>query len=721
MASDGSGHEQAPGSLWSEPGTLLEHVRVAVFGIDEDDRICFWGPGARDLFGHDPQGALTRPAGILLAEPGPATTGPAATGPAAGAPVSLADRGRAHGYWRGRLRARHRDGTHFDCGFRVFPVTGTGGSTVVMALASRSDQLDRVKTNLAFLDSLFETCPIGLVMLDEDLRYVHLNQALADMDAMPIEEHLGRRIGDIMITSDDGAYLRMLREVEREGRPVVGALVGVRTPGRPDRDQVRSVSFFPLSGTAGSRTGLGGLLVDVTDRERAIGEAAAGRQRLALLNRAAATIGTTLDVHVTAGELVRAAVPGFADASVVEIVEWRDEQEVFDPRRPLRTRRIASGTSLPPPATELVGGLEHVTYPPGSSVHHMLETGGVVSVPVNDDFVTRTVIHQDRARLLRDSGLTCLLIAPLVARDTVQGLAMFGRSAARPAFTDQDLGLAAELASRAALCLDNARLYSRVQHIALTLQRALLPSALAVNPCAEVAHRYVPGSHLTEVGGDWYDVIGLPGGRIALVVGDVMGHGVPAAAAMGRLRITAKALARHNQEPGELLAELDACAQEAGIELATCLYLQYDPATGRARIASAGHPPPLVRDPRGTVETIDDVLGVPLGVGGRPFATTETELPDGAVVALYTDGLIEARGRDIDEGLEAVRAELRGDCSDLEATADRMLAGLLPGPPDDDTVLVLARVHRRHDTAREPGSGRGAVTGCSDRAGEGPR
>ncbi|OEJ28507.1 protein kinase [Streptomyces agglomeratus] len=687
MPSDRSEDERVPGPLRSEPGTLLEHVRVAVLGIDEHDRICYWGPGAQDLFGHAPAEALAGPADILLADAPPR---------APGAPLPLAERGRTLGYWRGRMRARHRDGTVFDCGFRVFPVTGVGGASVVMALASRSDQLDRVKTNLAFLDSLFETCPIGLVMLDEDLRYVHLNQALADMDGLSIAEHLGRRMDEIMITSDDGEYRRMLREVAQEGRPVVGALVGVRTPGRPDRDQVRSVSFFPLSGAAGSRPGLGGLLVDVTDREQAIMEATAGRRRLALLNHAAATIGTTLDVNVTARELVDAAVPDFADASVVEVVQWMDEPEVFDPERPLITRRIASGTTLPPPATELVSGLEQVTYPPGSAIHRMLGTGSIVAVPVDDEFVTRTVVHRDRAQLLRDSGLTCILIAPLIARGTVQGLAMFGRSAARPAYTEQDHALAAELSSRAALCLDNARLYSRVQDIALTLQRALLPSALATSPSVEVAHRYVPGSHITEVGGDWYDVISLPGGRVALVVGDVMGHGVPAAAAMGRLRITAKALARHNQEPGDLLAELDACAQEAGIELATCLYISYDPATGRARIASAGHPPPLVRHPDGAVETISDVLGVPLGVGGQPFATTEAHLPEGAVLALYTDGLIEARGRDIEEGLDAARAELSGECGDLEAAADRMLAGLLPGPPDDDTVLVLARVHRAH-------------------------
>ncbi|MEV6653638.1 SpoIIE family protein phosphatase [Streptomyces sp. NPDC051219] len=685
MPSDRPGDEKAHGPLWSEPGTLLEHVAVAVFGVDDADRICYWGPGARTLFGYESAAVLSAPGSVLF--PGPPAGAPDAS-------TRMAERGRTLGYWRGRLPARHQDGTVFNCGFRVFPVTGSGGRTVVMALASRGDELDRVKTNLAFLDALFETCPIGLVMLDEELRYVHLNQALADMDGLPIEEHLGRRIDDIMITSDGGEYPRMLRDVAAGGRSIVGTLVGMRTPGYPDRDQVRSVSFFPLSQAGGTRPGVGGLLVDVTDREEAILEATAGRRRLALLNRASARIGTTLDVRVTARELIEAAVPDFSDGGVVEVVEWMDDHEVFDPDLPLLTRRIASGTTLPPPATELVSGLETVRYPPGSIIHQVLRTGRPVSAPVNEEFMARTVLDPARARLLADSGLACILIAPLIARGTVQGIVMFGRSAARQAFTDQDLGLAGELASRAALCLDNARLYSRVQDIALTLQRALLPSALATSPYVLIAHRYMPGSHVTEVGGDWYDVIALPDGRVALVVGDVMGHGVPAAAAMGRLRITTKALARHDREPEELLSELDQCAQEAGIELATFLYILYDPRTGRARIASAGHPPPLVLHPDGTVETISDVLGVPLGVGGCPFRSTEVELPEGATLALYTDGLIEARSQDIEEGLEALRAELRKEPGPLEATADRILASLLPDPPTDDTVLVLARVRR---------------------------
>ncbi|MDQ0945272.1 PAS domain S-box-containing protein [Streptomyces sp. V1I1] len=658
---------------------------MAVFGIDDDNLVCYWGPGARDLFGYDSAAVLSKPGAVLF---------PDAPQGASDSCTLLVERGRTLGYWRGRLAARHRDGTVFDCGFRVFPMTGAGKSSVVMGLASRSDELDRVKTNLAFLDALFETCPIGLVMLDQDLRYVHLNQALADMDGLPIEEHLGRPMDEIMITSDGGEYQRMLRSVAAGGLPVVGTLVGMRTRGRRDRDQVRSVSFFPLSQAVGTPPGVGGLLVDVTDREQAMLEATAGRQRLALLDRAAARIGTTLDMNLTAQELVETAVPDFSDGAVVEVVEWMDEAEVFDPALPLFTRRIASGTILPPPANELVSGVESVSYPPGSVIHDMLRTGRPISAVVNEDFVARTVLIEARARLLAESGLAFILVAPLIARGTVQGLAMFGRSAARPAFTEEDLSLAGELASRAALCLDNARLYSRVQDIALTLQRALLPSALATSPYVQIAHRYVPGSHITEVGGDWYDVISLPGDRVVLVVGDVMGHGVPAAAAMGRLRITAKALARHDHEPDDLLAELDECAQEAGIELATCLYIVYDPTTGRARIASAGHPPPLVLHQDGSVETIDDVLGVPLGIGGYPFGTTEIELPENAILALYTDGLIEARSRDIETGLDALRAELGRASGPLEAMADRILTSLLPDPPADDTVLVLARVHR---------------------------
>ncbi|MGW7575661.1 PAS domain-containing protein [Streptomyces sp. NPDC054765] len=213
MPSDRPSKGRARGPLWSEPGSLLEHVPVAVFGLDDDNRICYWGPGARDLFGYRAAEALSMPGARLF---------PGAPGGGPDACARMAERGRGEGYWRGRLHVTHQDGTVFDCGFRVFPVTGVAGHSVIMALASRGDELDRVKTNLVFLDALFETCPIGLAIFDEELRYLHLNQALADMNGLPIEEHLGRRLAETMITSDGGEYERMLRAVVRRAGPSPG-------------------------------------------------------------------------------------------------------------------------------------------------------------------------------------------------------------------------------------------------------------------------------------------------------------------------------------------------------------------------------------------------------------------------------------------------------------------------------------------------------------------
>ncbi|MEV6317784.1 SpoIIE family protein phosphatase [Streptomyces sp. NPDC051776] len=709
MSSELAGRPQGRSPLLSEHGSLLERVPVAVFGVDADDRICYWGPGAESLFGYSARAALGQPSGMLFAD---------ASGSGRDEWARMVERGRSERYWRGRLSIRHRDGTVFDGGFRVFRLAGTGGRDTVMTLASESGELERVRNNLAFLDALFESCPIGLVMFDADLRFVHLNQALADMDGMPIQEHLGQHVGDAMIMPDGGEYESMLRAVAEVGRPIVGALVGVRTRGQPDRDQVWSVSLFPLSRPGGTRLfGVGGMLVDVTDREQAIVEASAARQRLALLDRAAARIGTTLDVAVTAREIVQVAVPDFCDAAVVELVEWMNEQEPFDPALPVVTRRIASDTVLSSAASEPLSGRETARYPPGSAIHHVLQTGRPDSAQVDEAFVTSNVPDETSARLLVDSGLSTLVIAPLIARGTVQGIAMFGRPATRPAFTDQDLSLAAELTSRAALCLDNARLYSRERDIALTLQRALMPESLPAGRYVTVAHRYLPGGRVTEVGGDWYDLIQLPGRRVALVVGDVMGHGVRAAADMGGLRFTARALARRDPEPSELLAELDEFAVESGIELATCVYVVFDPAAGRTRIASAGHPPPLIRPPDGEVEILDEVLGVPLGVGGFPFRAMDIDLPEDAVLALYTDGLVESHDLDLDRGLARLRDELRDAPESLERAADRVLTQLVSVDPDDDTVLVLARV-RRMPPREQPGwAGRWHLPARGRRAG----
>ncbi len=236
------------------------------------------------------------------------------------------------------------------------------------------------------------------------------------------------------------------------------------------------------------------------------------------------------------------------------------------------------------------------------------------------------------------------MMAPLVARDLVLGVATFYRTRPVGPFGSDDVTLAGELAPGPPLSIDNARLYHREHETAVVLQRSMLPQHITPPPGIEVAHRYLPASDINEVGGDWYDVLHLPDGKTALLIGDVMGHGIAAAAVMGRLSATVRALARLDMTPAELLHQLEATlADLAEPMLATFLYAVCDPATGRCTITRAGHPPPAAAAPDGTVRLLKTPPGAPLGVGGIDFSTTDVVLPPGSVLVLYTDGLIEAR------------------------------------------------------------------------------
>ncbi|MDP9416792.1 MAG: serine/threonine-protein phosphatase, partial [Actinomycetota bacterium] len=285
--------------------------------------------------------------------------------------------------------------------------------------------------------------------------------------------------------------------------------------------------------------------------------------------------------------------------------------------------------------------------------------------------------------------------APLVARGTVLGVATFTRIRGSRPFDEQDVALAAEIAARAAIAIDNARLYAREKAVAVALQRSLLPQERPRLTAVDVAHRYLPGSVVTEVGGDWFDVIPLSCGRVALVIGDVMGRGVRAAAAMGQLRTAVRTLAVLDPMPDDALTHLDDLAQSLDqVQLATCIYAVYDPATRRLRYASAGHLPPAVVTPDGTATYLPLPSGAPLGVGGVPFENAVIPLPDGSRIALYTDGLVESREEDLDEGLLALQGVLGGQDEDLELICDRTLDQL--GRADahhDDVALLVARVH----------------------------
>jgi len=285
-----------------------------------------------------------------------------------------------------------------------------------------------------------------------------------------------------------------------------------------------------------------------------------------------------------------------------------------------------------------------------------------------------------------------MMLVPLTARGGTLGVAVFCRAENPEPYDEADLRLVSDLAARAAVHIDNARLYTREHATAVTLQRSLLPRDIPPVPGLDIAYRYQPASQAAEVGGDWFDVIELDGGQIALVVGDVTGHGTHAAALMGQLRTTTAALARLGHPPGQIMAQLSAMVAAHGEEAgATCLYALYDPASRRCRLTRAGHLPPALLRPDGTVEFPDLPGGMMLGVGQGVYPVTETDLPEGSVLALFTDGLIEQPGQDLATGMSRLaRALTASPAQSPDQLCDSVLASTGPHS-HDDIALLLAR------------------------------
>ncbi|MFM9676306.1 SpoIIE family protein phosphatase [Streptomyces brasiliscabiei] len=429
------------------------------------------------------------------------------------------------------------------------------------------------------------------------------------------------------------------------------------------------------------------------------------RRRLELLHDAGVRIGTTLDVTRTAEELTEVAVPRFADFTAVDLpvsVLLGDEPEPLGPG--MRLRRVALGAVHEHSHLYEVG--DPVRYVPTTPQARCWETGRSVLEPVLAE--AGGWLAQDPARLERAlaAGIHSLITVPLRARGATLGVVSFYRSERPAPFEDDDLSLAQELVGRAAICIDNARRYTREHNTALALQRSLLPRGRSEQSAVEVAYRYLPAQ--AGVGGDWFDVVPLSGARVALVVGDVVGHGLHAAATMGRLRTAVHNFCALDLPPDELLTHLDDLVgrldrgegwaventhQDSGIVGATCLYAVYDPVSRHCTLARAGHPLPAVVAPDGTVDFVDLPPGPPLGLGGMPFETVELDLAEGSQLVLYTDGLVEDRHRDIDTGLDALRKVLAHPDRAPEDTCEAVLDALLPARPSDDVALLVARTH----------------------------
>ncbi|WP_369386835.1 SpoIIE family protein phosphatase [Streptomyces sp. CG1] len=425
--------------------------------------------------------------------------------------------------------------------------------------------------------------------------------------------------------------------------------------------------------------------------------ALAARRRLELLSEASARIGTTLDVRRTAQELAETAVTRLADYVTIDLPEaaLRGE-ESSDPHGDL-CRTVVHGIRDDCPFHP-VG--KQVDYGPTTPQLRCLTSGEAVLEPdlkVAAGWLAHDPEHTEE--LL--THVHSLIAVPLVARGVVLGVAAFYRGRDTAPFGDDDCSLAQELATRAALSIDNARRYTRERTMVLALQRSLLPQGLPDQDAVEVAHRYLPAE--SDVGGDWYDVIPLSGTRIGLMVGDVVGHGMLSAATMGRLRTAARSFAELDFSPDEVLTHLDnlvgrldredPAANEADIIGATCLYAIYDPTTQRCTMARAGHPPPAVVRPDGTVSFPELPAGPPLGLGGLPFEAVELDLPEGSQLVLYTNGLIEDRHRDVDRVLDQLRGALAHPERTPEETCQVVLNSVAPAHPGDDIALLVARTH----------------------------
>ncbi|MYQ77732.1 MULTISPECIES: SpoIIE family protein phosphatase [unclassified Streptomyces] len=710
--------------MWqsSPPGSIYDYIRVASFSIGPDGLIEQWSRRAAGLFGVAAHEAVGKdPVEAFL---------PGEVRREGHRRVGEVLDGKE---WTGLVpfRMPGEDGAHGLAEIYVMPSETATGERAAVCIVVDVRALRRIETDLAASQAIFGQSPFGFVLFGTDLTVVRANERFATVFGGRADDHRGRTVGDYLTGADADRLTATLERVLETGNSVTDLQLVGTAPGDTERRHW-SINLYRVHSGSGRPIGIAGLATDVTRRHTAAREAASARRNLALLNEASARIGNSLDLETTARELLDVAVPVFCDLASVDLYQallTGDEAapggwsplgaEAVGGSAELRRVAFASAVSdaLPHPAPgasdsgppggvaapPALGAVHR--YPFGSPSAVALRTGRIEDVPGDDrGFVQST------------------LAVPMVAHDTVVGLVRFSRTKGSEPFDARDRALATELAARAAVCIDNARLYRREHERALILQRSLLPPGDPEAAGLDIACRYLPGNTANEVGGDWFDVIELPGHRTALVVGDVMGRGLRAAVAMGELRTAVRTLALLDLEPAEVLSALDEVARGLGapgaasasggggaqwparaahksreadlaeVYLATCVYAVYDPVTRRCTFANAGHLPPVVVEPGEAALLLDVPPGMPLGVGGEPFEEVEVELKEGALLALYTDGLVESRDHPLDEGLAALRKALVEPAQPLEDVCDRVLGSLHTRHGEDDIALLMARI-----------------------------
>lgn len=673
---------------------------LATAAVDAEGVVVAWCAQARSLIGWSSAEVIGRPAADLLA---------------AALPREARKAAERLEPWGGQVAARHRDGRRLDLWLRAHPVDDANGRVLwfLVGFPAGADPCEPGGREGArmMLDWAFVHSPLDLTLLDTDLRYVRLNRAaLRRLGRGAEAECLGQRLTDMVATPDTEAVTARAREVLHTGEAVL--YEGLGKGAGELHEHAWEMTLSPAKDPAERVRGVLMVGRDTTKRHRT-------RQRLELLKEAA-RIGSTLDVTRTAEEFVDVIVPRLADYALVDL---RDSVLCGDEPTPgpiagtVPLRRIARGSVLRDSPEAVIKPGQVTSYAEHSAVANSLATGRPALYPSAECTVTRLAAQDPAlAALTRQCGFHSVMVVPVRVRGATLGTTIFVRHRRPDPFEVEDLVLAEEITARAAICIDNARRYTRERDTAIALQRSLLGAPLHQQAAVDVASRYLPADSHTSVGGDWYDVIKLSGSRVGLVVGDVVGHGMQAAVSMCRLRTAVRTLADKDADPAELLTCLEDVVTRHVAEDsvppgadttsdfgATCLYAVYDPVTRGCSLARAGHPLPAVVVPEGSADLVDLPAGPPLGFDGLPFEATELELPEGSLLVFYTDGLIESRERDIGTGLNEMLRVLTEvhrsahSSSDtppsLETICDALVETLVPDQPADDVALLIARTH----------------------------
>ncbi|AJC53787.1 MULTISPECIES: SpoIIE family protein phosphatase [Streptomyces] len=668
----------------------LDIADAALVLCDAHGRVESWPEGAERLFGHPAADVVGRAAAALLA-PDDADRLP-----------ELAAECRAHGGWSGTLTARRKNGAPVDVMVQLARVTDGEGAAHWLAVAAEASSLPGWEMSRAVLEKLLMQTPVGMAVVDTDLRFVWSNLALERFGGGRARDRIGRRLAEVQPGLDAEALEEQMRRVLESGEPVLGYEHIGRPQSEPHHERAHAMSFVRLDGFNGRPLGVCYTVIDITERYR-------NRQRLVLLDRAGTAIGQTLDVLRTAQELADVAVPDLADFVTVDLLDSviRGGEPLTGPpgdadRVALRRGGQQSSRAGIPEAVVAVGDL--ASYHSWSPPIRAMADGTSWRVEWLDPHGPEWAadVPGGRRRQLREQGLHTAMVVPIRARGTTMGVTSFFRCAPGEPFGPDDQRLAEEFVARAAVCLDNARRYTRERAAALTLQRSLLPQGVADHSALSLATCYRPADELAGVGGDWFDVIPLSGARLALVVGEVRGHGISAIATMGRLRTAVQTLAALDLRPEELLARLDDLVSrvseeggkgaETGATGTSCLYAVYDPVGRCFTMASAGHPPPVIVAPDGTAAYAELPVGPQLGVSGLPFEAVEVAVKEGSVLALYTDGLLAGADREAGQpARERLLHALAAPGDSLDALCESVIGALVPRRQHDDVTLLLAR------------------------------